>query len=98
MGFNSIWGTLGILYARIDSSNWSKYFAYVEDECLMLCDNLKSSKFNILYCLFNTDVDSYVSDLFIEGEYLKEKKVFLLCHKYEMKSLEIYYPLEKYFT
>lgn len=97
MGFNSIRGTLGILYAWIDSSNWSKYFAYVEDECLMLCDNLKSSKFNILYCLFNTDVDSYVSDILIENQYFKNKKVLLLCHKYEIKSLEIFHPEEKYF-
>lgn len=73
MGFNSIRGTLGILYGRIDSTNWTKYFGYVEDECLMLCDNLKSSKVNIVYCLFNTDIDSYNSDLYIEGECFKNR-------------------------
>lgn len=99
MGFNTIWGTLGFLFARVgDQATWIWYFGYVMDECLILVDNLKSMKGSIVYCLFGTEIDEYFTDFMDKnGKWYKNSKVIMLCHKYEYKSLSIIFEDDHYY-
>lgn len=69
----------------------------VEDECLILVDGASSLKGSIIYCLYNTEVDQYVTDLMFEGRWKKNCMVLVLCHKYEYMSLSLILEEEKYF-
>ena len=54
-----------------------------------MCENMKSNKIAITFCLFNANIDYYFEDCWIEDKWHTSRRVMILEHEFSSHRLEL---------